>query len=131
MGNSQTDILRRQSDAAAYNAASGARARARQETSLVRQASWMLAKTKPCDEDAVRPVAERRFSRTFQPLDVHDPSERRSAPDGYVRNSPVQPICESADYRRRIIRRGMSAVILLLVALVLVWLLLQSGILAF
>ncbi len=133
MPTSQWDMIGRQSAAAARNAAAGAAARARRETSLVGQASRLSAEAMQRGEDAVKRASgtsSRHSSRPQEPV-VSDPVSVSPAPDGYVRRSPVQPIYEAADYRRRIIRRIVNGVVVVIVALVLVWLLLRSGILAF
>ncbi|MCD7888279.1 MAG: hypothetical protein LUG44_11860 [Clostridiales bacterium] len=129
----QWDMIGRQSAAAAHNAAAGTVARVRRETSLVGQASRLSAEAMQQGQDAVKRASgasARRGSRPQEPV-VSDPVSVHPAPDGYVRRSPVQPICESADYRRQIVRRIVNGVVVVIVALVLVWLLLRSGILAF
>lgn len=42
------------------------------------------------------------------------------APDGYVRRSPVQPVTEAPDYRKRMIRRAVGTVIGLAIAAVVI-----------
>lgn len=51
--------------------------------------------------------------------------------DGYVRKSPVQPVREMANYRRKKALRAAEVVLALAVLAVLLWLVLQSGLLAF
>ena len=53
-----------------------------------------------------------------------------TAKDGYVRRSPVQPIHEAADYRSRLLRRGVGAVLLLAAVCAGVILLFRLGIFA-
>ncbi len=134
MAISQWDLIRRQSEAAARNAASGTAARVRRDASLVNQASQLSVKAMQRGENAVRQAGKNAGRRACQPAGepvVGDQPEIRPAPDGYMRRSPVQPIYESADYRQRIVRRIVSAVIAVAVMMALVWLLLRSGILAF
>ncbi len=134
MPTSQWDMIGRQVASAAHNAAAGGAARARRETSLVGQASRLSAEALRQGEDAVRQAAgadSRPGSRPPQEGAASDPVNVRPAPDGYVRRSPVQPIYESADYHRKIVRRVVNGVAAVIVALALVWLLLRSGILAF
>ncbi|MCD8142528.1 MAG: hypothetical protein LUD83_04525 [Clostridiales bacterium] len=134
MPTSQWDMISRQSAAAARNAAAGAVARARRETSLVGQASRLSAEAMRQGENAVKQASGTGVRRKGRPAPesvVSDPVSVHPAPDGYVRRSPVQPIYEAADYHNRIIRRIVNGVVVVIVALVLVWLLLRSGILAF
>ena len=114
MGTTQLDIIRRQAEAAARNAASGAAARLRRETSLVGQASRLTGRALRDGEAALRDRAGARkrswSGRRQRDETVEGPTPPpRPAEDGYVRRSPVQPIREAADYRRRILLRAVGA----------------------
>ena len=51
--------------------------------------------------------------------------------DGYVRRSPVQPYQTAADYRRRRVRKAVTALVILIMAVLLVFALMRSGFLVF
>ena len=58
-----------------------------------------------------------------------EPQPVRPAPDGYVRCSPVQPVYEAADYRRRLLWRAVGVAVVIAAALVGVYFLGQLGLL--
>ena len=114
MGTTQLDLLRRQAEAAARNAAAGAVGRLRRDTGLVNQAARLTGR-------AIRDggkAAERRWrgkgpAARAPGATVKTAAYVRPASDGYVRRSPVQPVHEAADYRRRLFLRGLGAVAVL------------------
>ncbi len=52
-------------------------------------------------------------------------------PDGYVRRSPLQPYTRTEEYRQRRYRRNLLALLCVLFAVLLVYALMQSGLLVF
>ena len=119
MAVTQFDIIRRQAESAAKNAASRAAAGLRRETSLVNRASQLTGRAVRAGEAAVKRKRARRPAPAGQTVAADRPRPRQAA-DGYVRRSPVQPIHEAADYRARRIRRavGTAALVVLLCAAV-------------
>lgn len=133
MGITQFDIIRQQAKAAAKNAVSRASASLRRDTSLVNQASRLTGKAIREGEAAVKRAAGRDRRRTAgepRATAAADRPRPRQAADGYVRRSPVQPIHEAADYRSRLLRRGVGAVLLLAAVCAGVILLFRLGIFA-
>ena len=112
----QFDIIRRQTQSAARNAVAGAAGRLRRDTSLVSRASQLTGRAIREGESAWRKETVRR--RRGSPGETVKGRARpvRTAPDGYVRRSPVQPVFQAADYHRRRARR--AAAIALLVILI-------------
>lgn len=115
----QLDLIRRQSEAAAQNALRRAAGQARRETSLVGQASRLAGGAARAGEEALT----RRFRGRASPGrnsggDVVEtqPLPVTPAPDGYVRRSPVQPVYEAADYRRKLALRAVGVCVLILAA---------------
>ena len=51
--------------------------------------------------------------------------------DGYVRRSPVQPYRTAEDFARRRARKIVTAVVILIVAVLLIYALMKSGLLVF
>jgi len=76
------------------------------------------------------PGAGRRFRRNGG-ANGPEAAPRQTLFDGYVRKSPVQPVREMANYRRKKVVRAVEVALLLAVLMILLWLVLQSGILAF
>lgn len=132
MGTTQFDIIGRQIEAAARNAAAGTVGRLRRDTSLVNQASRLTGRAIRAGEEAVgrrtRRTGGRRYSPPAGDTVETPPRSQPPAADGYVRRSPVQPVHQAADYRRRLVLRGVGAAALIAVACVAVSLLLQLGI---
>ena len=132
MGTTQLDMIRRQAEAAVRSKASGAAARLRREASLVNQASRLTGKALRDGEEALRSRRgrARRSARAAVGATVATaPPPVRPAADGYVRRSPVQPVHEAADYRRRLVLRGVLVVVLAAAVCVGVFFLNQLGIL--
>lgn len=127
----QFDIIRQQAESAARNAAAGAVGRLRRDTSLVNQASQLTGRAIRKGEAAwkKRGAAGRRRS-ACGPTVEEAARPTRPGRDGYVRRSPVQPIHEAADYRSRLLRRGVGAVLLLAAVCAGVILLFRLGIFA-
>ena len=127
----QFDIIRQQAESAARNAAAGAVGRLRRDTSLVNQASQLTGRAIRKGEAAwkKRGAAGRRRS-ACGPTVEEAARPARPGRDGYVRRSPVQPIHEAADYRSRLLRRGVGAVLLLAAVCAGVILLFRLGIFA-
>ena len=113
----QLDIIRRQSEAAVQNALHRTAAGVRRETSLVGQASRLAGKAASAGEGALG----RRLRGWSSPERDSGGSVVKSqpipvipAPDRYVRRSPVQPVYEAADYRRKLALRAAGVCALLL-----------------
>lgn len=132
MGTTQFDIIGRQIEAAARNAAAGAVGRLRRDTSLVNQASRLTGRTIRAGEEALRNKTRgsggRRYSAPNGNTVETPPRPQYAAEDGYMRRSPVQPVHQAADYRRRLVLKGVGVVALIAVACAAVSLLLQLGI---
>lgn len=128
----QLDVIRRQSGAAAQNALRRAAGEARRETSLVGQASRLAGKAA---RDGEETLARRLQGRAFPGRDSgrsvveSEPWPVIPAPDGYVRRSPVQPVCEAADYRRKLALRAVGICALVLAACAGLYFLSLSGLL--
>lgn len=115
----QLDLIRRQSEAAAQNALRRAAGEARRETSLVGQASRLAGRAAGAGEEALG----RRFRGSSSPgrgsgggVVETPPMPVIPAPDGYVRRSPVQPVYEAANYRRKLVLRAVGICALILAA---------------
>jgi hypothetical protein len=91
-------------------------AEAQDKGGLIRQVSELVG-TPPADESA----------RTAR--DAAQDTVR--CQDGYVRRSPVQPYGIAADYTRRRARRIVTAIVILVFAVLLVFALMRSGLLVF
>lgn len=130
MGKTQFDIIRRQAEAAAKNAVRGAAGRLRRETSLVGQAGRLTGRAIREGEAAARDRVASHRRRHVRPsgATVATTAYIRPAADGYVRHSPVQPIHEAADYRRRIALRVLGTVALAAAVLVGIGLLSRLGV---
>lgn len=132
MGTTQFDIIGRQIEAAARNAAAGAVGRLRRDTSLVNQASRLTGRTIRAGEEVLRSKARRTGGRRYSAPNGNtvetQPRPQSAAEDGYMRRSPVQPVHQAADYCRRLVMRGVGIVVLIAVACAAVSLLLQLGI---
>lgn len=132
MAPTQFDIIRRQGEAAAKNQAERAAAGLRRETSLVGMASRLTGKAFVEGEQALRGGLFRRRSSPRPMAGDVVPTEAqpvRPAPDGYIRRSPVQPVYEAADYRRRLLWRAVGVVVVIAAALVGVYFLGRLGLL--
>ena len=126
----QFDIIRQQAQSAARNAAAGAVGRLRRDTSLVNQASRLTGKAFREGEAAWkrgRETARRRRPAPGETVEER-PRASRTAGDGYVRRSPVQPVFQAADYRRRQALRAAGVVLLVALACVGLSLLNQLGV---
>ncbi len=103
-----------------------------------------LLKLHETGEDKLDPVKEDRFDtgsliRQVAALTGHagpgpavgmprlEAGEPVYCADGYLRRSPVQPYFTAADFRRRRVRKIITAVLLLCLAALLVVVLLRSG----
>jgi len=127
----QFGIIRHQAEASARNQVSGARARLRRETSLVGKASQWSAELSRQAEDLARPRGRRsqaHMAGDVQPMQAPPP---RPAEDGYQRRSPVQPVMVPRAYRRQLAMRAVRIAVLAVVVVVGLYLLMQSGLLAF
>lgn len=129
MGTTQLEIIRRQAQAAVQNKVSGAQARIRRETSLVAQASRLTGRALREGETALKGRRWAAGGRTSGTTVETTPAPVHPAEDGYIRRSPVQPVFQAADYHRRLVARGVLAVVLIAVALAGVYVLGQLGIL--
>ena len=123
----QFDILRHQAEAAARNAAQRIQGNLRRDTSLVNQASRWAGRTLTQGEAQVRKAAGKR-RRGYTPSGETQPRPTPPAPDGYIRRSPVQPLHVAADYRKQQLIRVGTAVVVLAVIGLGVYLLNQLGV---
>lgn len=132
MGTTQFDIIGRQIEAAARNAAAGAVGCLRRDTSLVNQASRLTGRTIRTGEEVLRNKTRGSGGRWYSAPNGNTvetpPRPQYAAEDGYMRRSPVQPVHQAADYRRRLVLKGVGVVALIAVACAAVSLLLQLGI---
>lgn len=131
MSLSQLDIIRHQAEAAARNQVSGTRARLRRETSLVGKASQYGAEFSRQGEALLRQRKRRPQDQDAPELRPVKNGGTPPAEDGYQRRSPVQPVMVPRDYLRRIVLRAVRYAMLAALVLAGVWVLLQSGLLAF
>ena len=129
MGTTQFDVIRRQTESAVQNKVSGAQARVRRETSLVGQASRLTGKLLQEGEAALKDAGRPSGSPGSGDTVELPPRPIRPAEDGYVRRSPVQPVCQAADYHRRLVTRGVLAVVLAAAVLIGAYALVRLGIL--
>lgn len=132
MAPTQFDIIRRQSEAAVRNELHRAAGMARRQASLVEQASRLAGRAVRDGEEVLgerlgrgAPVGWERSQAVVET----DPPPVIPAADGYMRRSPVQPVCEAADYRRRLAPRAVGVLALILAVCVGVYLLSQLGLL--
>lgn len=125
----QFDIIRQQAQSAARNAAAGAVGRLRRDTSLVNQAARLTGKAFREGETAWK-QGRRTARRRPAPGETVEgrPRAPRAAGDGYVRRSPVQPVFQAVDYRRRQVLRAVGAVLLVVLVCVGLSLLNQLGV---
>lgn len=122
MGTTQLDLIGSQMEAAAHNAAAGTAGRLRQETSLVNKACRLAGKSLTEGEKAWKNRHDAVPRETIRPTRQTEAPESWTAEDGYVRRSPIQPIREAADYRKRLILRVIGIAVLVVVAwLALEW----------
>lgn len=128
----QLDIIRRQAEAAARNQARRAAAGLRRDTSLVGQASRLTGKAVQAGQAAGQRWAGRARGRRrgTEPTVPTQPRRPQAAEDGYVRRSPVQPVYEAADYRRRLVQRGIGIAVLIVVIVAAVIMLDRLGVFA-
>lgn len=115
----QLDLIRRQSEAVAQNALRRAAGEVRRETSLVGQASRLAGGAARAGEEALTRRFRGRASPGRNPgggVVETQPLPVIPAPDGYVRRSPVQPVYEAADYRRKLVLRAVGVCVLILAA---------------
>lgn len=126
----QFDIIRRQAEAAARNAAQRAQGNFRRDASLVNQASRWAGRTMTEGEARVRrTVGKRRPSYT--PSGETRPQTPRPTPpaaDGYVRRSPVQPLHVAEDYRKQQVLRVVAVLVVIAVICAGVYLLNRLGV---
>lgn len=132
MAPTQFDVVRRQGEAAVRNELHRAAGEARRQTSLVGQASRLAGRTARAGEAALGERLSRgasaRWERSRTVVET-DPPPVIPAADGYVRRSPVQPIHEAADYRRKLVLRAVGALTLILAACAGVYFLSRLGLL--
>ena len=112
----QLDIVRRQAEAAARNAAAQAQGELRRDASLVGQASRWAGRAMAEGEATLRARTGKGPRRSPPPRQARADHRSRPAgraPDGYVRRSPVQPIRVAEGYRRRLMLRaaGIAALV--------------------
>lgn len=132
MALSQMDVIRRQAEAAVRGQVNRAAAGVRRETSLVGQASQLAGRAvRDGERELRRSLFRRRASRRPETGTVlaAEPPAPAPARDGYVRRSPVQPVCEAADYRRRLVKRAVGVVLVIAAVCAGVYFLSQLGLL--
>lgn len=128
----QLDMIRRQSEAVVHNEVSRSVSSARRDTSLVNQATGLMGRTV---RESERTVRSGRFSKTVLRQDpsshvsATEPAPVYPASDGYIRRSPVQPLYEAADYRRKLVLRIVGGAALILAACAGIYFLMQLGLL--
>ena len=125
----QFDIIRRQAEAAARNAAARAQGNLRRDASLVNQASRWAGRTMTEGEAALRRRAGGMRPGGMSPGASAAVRTRpvRPAPDGYVRRTPVQPLHVAEDCRRRQFLRVVTAVVVVAVVAAGIYFLNQLG----
>ena len=135
MGLTQLDIIWKQMESAAKNRVAGETAKIRRKTSLIDEVSRLTGKANRTLDQAGQEVLRRRANRRPKIQKERGPSAQteRSKPtsvcaDGYVRRSPEQPLYTPPDYRRKLIRQALSAAVLVVLALAVVWLLLRFSV---
>lgn len=108
------DIVGKQIESAAKNQMRSAQAELLRETSIVGQANARLGKALNALTNNKNNKKNSRAGRTR--LDGVYVQERSviTAPDGYVRRSPVQSLRVPSDYYPRLIRRAIGAAIVVL-----------------
>lgn len=129
MALTQFDIIRRQGEGAVRNEMTRAAAMVRRETSLVNQAALLTGRAVREGGEALRRELRGRPARRDAAQNVIEtvPPPVRPAPDGYVRRSPVQPVYEAADYRRRQVLRVAGVLLLAAAAGAAVFILSRLG----
>ncbi len=111
------DTVKNQFESAARRQGQAVVSDVRRQTSIVRAANALLGKGRNALEKGTR-EARAKAERSAEKGGVYvqkQPVVR--APDGYVRRSPVQPVVEAADYRKRCVRRCVGAVLGILAAM--------------
>lgn len=119
----QMDVIGNQMRSALRSQASGAVAKVKSQTSLVGQAARFTG--------AVNRKGEEILSGKKGPSPLLPEAAPRPAPDGYMRRSPVQPVRVAEDYRKKQVKKAAGIALLCVCAVVGVWLLLQTNLLAF
>lgn len=126
----QFDILRHQAEAAARTAAARAEGSLRRDASLVNQASRWAGRAITEGQASLRTRTDGKQRRSPSPGETRTKQVRQvpSAPDGYVRRSPVQPLHVAEGYRRRQALRAAMAVVLIAAAGLCIYFLNQLGV---
>ena len=128
----QLNLIQNQTKAALRRQVSGTAANIRRETSLVQQAGRLTGRVTRGLEQAERTVVQSSKTgrhRVDTQTVAQEPRPVKPAPDGYVRQSAVQPIRVPEDYHRQIVRRVVGGVVAAACVLAVVWLLLRSNLL--
>ena len=124
---SQMDTIGNQMRSALRNQASGAVSKVKSRTGLVGQAARFTGAVSRKSEEVLSGKHKPgKISGTVSPASAPHP-----APDGYVRRSPVQPVRESEDYRKKQVKKAVGIALLCVCAVAGAWLLLQTNLLAF
>ena len=110
MGTTQFDLVRRHPEAAVHNRIAREQARVRRDTSLVGYASRLTGQALRQGESALEHWRSTAGNQTAGATIRTEPPPVRPAEDGYVRRSPVQPVFQAANYRRRMAARAALAV---------------------
>lgn len=129
----QLNLVKNQAKGALRSQVSGSAAKLRAQTSLVGQAGRLTGRMRQQLNEAEKNILQSPKGRTHRVETVTAAPKTepvKPAPDGYVRQSAVQPIRVAADYHRRIIRRIVSSVVLVVCVLAVLWLLMKTNLLA-
>ena len=113
----QLELLDRQARGIAQNQVRAAQADIRRSTSIVNQAHRLFTPAR------VAPIVTRTMSHKSGVYTATAAAEVVSAPDGYVRKSPVQEIRVDAGYKKRMVKRAVAIIAGILVATLLIYLL--------
>ena len=128
----QFDVIRRQGEAAVRNELNRAAGKARRGTSLVAQAGQLMGRAARSGEAALRQELRGGKAARRDPgagVVATEPRPVRPAADGYVRRSPVQPVYEAADYRKKVMLKATGVVLLVGAAVAVICFLGQWGLL--
>lgn len=112
---------------AAYRAVSRTENTVRRETNLTGHASRLAGEGLRKGEEKVRERLNRPGDFRSGGRAVSQPISAPRTADGYERKSPVQPICETPGYRRRLLFRAIGIGVAAVLLLFLINFLLGSG----
>lgn len=132
MGLKTLETVTDQVKSTARNAAAGAGAQVRRETSVTGWANALLARSARQGQTVERRKGTGVYTLTEEEIRAGRLTGGQvfTAPDGYVRKSPVQPLVVSPDWRKRIIKRVALAAVTVVIVILAVYAIVRLGVLA-